>query len=79
MDNAPSTADIHWDIVTDFHALVGAIGFFVKDGSSPMGVLKVTHAFSIFPGTPGVASPFRGRTMGYVGDVVGEMDVERCW
>jgi len=74
-NNAPSSDELHRDLLTDFDSPVGAVGFFVKDSRSATGVLKVTHGFRTFAGTPGQPSACRGRTFGYVGDVIGGSDV----
>ena len=50
------------DILVDFDALVGGIGFFVQDPKSPGGVLKVGHGFRRFTGALARPSPHRGKT-----------------
>lgn len=74
-NNPPTAADIHSDVLTDFDSTIGAIGYFIQDAHSESGVLKVTHGFRRFAGLPGRASPFRGATFGYEGEVVAGLDV----
>lgn len=66
----PSIVQVHGDLLTDFDATVGAVGYFVADGKSPTGVLKVTHGYRVFTGFP-TTTANRGKTFAYVGDVVG--------
>jgi len=74
-NNAPNVDEVHRDLLTDFDSPVGAIGFFVKDPSLAMGVLKAAHGFRVHAGRPGHAFPHRGKTFAHVDDVVGGADV----
>lgn len=74
-NNPPTVPDVHRDLLTDFESPIRGVGFFVKDPNSSTGVLKVAHGFKVCSGTPGVPSAYRGKTIGYVGDVVGGIDV----
>jgi len=76
VNNAPSSSDVHRDILTDFDSPIGGVGYFVQDPNSAGGVLKVTHGYRVHSGTPGRHSSYRGKTLAYVGDVVGGMDVD---
>lgn len=73
-DVAPATDRVHRDLLTDFEATVGAIGYFVADGTNPTGVLKVTHGYRVFAGYP-TNTENRGKTFAYVGDVIGGIDI----
>lgn len=73
-DANPSVAQVHRDLLTDFTAPIGAVGYFVSNGANPTGILKVTHGYSVFTGLP-TDTVNRGKTFGYVDDVVGGLDV----
>lgn len=71
----PSAEQVHSDLLTDFDATVGGMGYFVNDSTSPTtGILKVTHGYRTFSGTP-TTTMNRSKTFGYVGDLVGGADV----
>jgi len=76
INNAPTPDELHRDILTDFDAPIGAVSYFVRHPSSATGHFKVTHGYRVFAGIPGIVSANRGKTFGYVGDVVGGIDVE---
>lgn len=73
-DTAPTSEQVHRDLLTDFDATVGAVGYFVTNGGTPTGTLKITHGFRTFVGLP-TTTTNRGKTFGYVGNVVGGTDV----
>ena len=74
-DNPPTAADVHRDVLTDFDATIGAVGYFVRDSHSGSGILKVAHGFRRFAGQPGRPNQNRGKSFAYVGDVVDGLDV----
>lgn len=71
----PSATQVHRDLLTDFDATVGAIGYFVASPTSDTGVLKVTHGYRTFTGLP-TNTAHRGRMFAFVGDVVGGADLD---
>lgn len=73
-DAVPTVGQVHRDLITDFDAPVGAVGYFVTSSSSPTGILKITHGYRAFVGLPTTVTN-RGQTFGYVGDVVGGLDI----
>lgn len=74
-DASPTPEQVHRDLLTDFSAPVGAVGFFVSNGVSKTGILKVTHGYGVYAGFP-TTTDNRGKTFGYVGDVVGGLDID---
>lgn len=44
-DAPPSVDQVHRDLLADFSATTGAVGYFVSDGVHPTGVLKVTPGY----------------------------------
>lgn len=73
--NPPTASRVHADLLTNFDLPVGGVGYFVDDGKSATGILKVTHGYRAFAGIPTRALN-RGKTFGYVGDVVGGSDLD---
>ena len=64
------------NILTDFDAPIGAVGFFVKDVHCAGGVLKVAHGCRRFTGTPSHPLLHRVETVACAADVLGDTDVE---
>jgi hypothetical protein len=51
--DAPDPDEVQEDLLLDFTRLVGGVVAFVRDTSSPAGILKVLHGFQRFPGVSG--------------------------
>jgi hypothetical protein len=69
--NAPDPDEVQEDLLLDFTRLVGGVVAFVRDTSSPAGILKVLHGFQRFPGVPGKMDQERKQVFCYEGEVTG--------
>jgi hypothetical protein len=69
--DAPDPDEVQEDLLLDFTRLVGGVVAFVRDTSSPAGILKVLHGFQRFPGVPGKTDQERKQVFCYEGEVTG--------